>query len=92
MIRSGWLVNGIEILAVVFPEANGTDEIVPALRERNEVTARAEMPWRRIRRLVPFETVRYLAEFIAWAFPLLTHVAFFAELLLRVRARSKPAN
>jgi len=58
VIRPGWLVDDVQVLSIVLPKTNGTDQVVYTFRECDEVTARAEVTRRRISRLIPFEIVR----------------------------------
>src|SRR5712671_4036940 len=57
MVGAGFFVQTVKVLAIVLPETDFTDEVVPALRERHIVAARALMPRRRIRRRVPLWSV-----------------------------------
>src|SRR5947207_9549119 len=39
MVRPGFRVEGVQILAIILPEADRADEVVSALRQRDEIAA-----------------------------------------------------
>lgn len=73
VIGSGRLVDCVQVLAIVLPETDRTDQVVAALWQCDEVAAWTQLPGRWISRLVPLELIRHLAQLIARTFVFLTH-------------------
>lgn len=53
MIRPSRIIQLVNILSVILPEAHAANEVFAALRERDVITARALVTWCRVCGLIP---------------------------------------